>query len=308
MNFLKRTGPVAIAMAVLCVALWVLVERLQGIALPALRAAFLAQPALHIDIALALTAVSFTALASYDVFAARIVAPGRVSVGRAALAGAAANAVSNTLGFPAVTASAVRYRLYRAVGLGWADITRIISLTAGAIALGFATMLAAALVLSPVFDSTATAMHKCIAGVALTAVLALLLLWLARRRRRIAAFGFQLVLPRARLVALQMGIGGIEMAAAVGALYILLPAGIAPSFAIFSVAVIVAVVLGIVSHAPGGIGVFEATILALLGGHARTETLAALLLYRLLYNIVPFLIAVVSFALFEGYTRKRTSV
>ena len=74
---------------------------------------------------------------------------------------------------------------------------------------------------------------------------------------------FDLRLPSGKLALAQMGLGAIEMAAAIGALYVLMPAGAFPSFPAFSTLYIGAVLLGIASHAPGGIGVFEATMLAL---------------------------------------------
>ncbi len=51
-------------------------------------------------------------------------------------------------------------------------------------------------------------------------------------------------------------------------------------------------ILGVVSHAPGGIGVFEASMTAILAGRGRPDLLAALLLFRLLYNLLPFALAV----------------
>jgi phosphatidylglycerol lysyltransferase len=75
-------------------------------------------------------------------------------------------------------------------------------------------------------------------------------------------------------------------------LYVLLPADLAPPFDVFAVGCIAAVILGVVSHAPGGIGVFEASMTAILAGRGRPDLLAALLLFRLLYNLLPFALAV----------------
>jgi phosphatidylglycerol lysyltransferase len=84
----------------------------------------------------------------------------------------------------------------------------------------------------------------------------------------------------------------VESAAAVGALYVLLPADLAPPFVVFAVGCIGAVALGLLAHAPGGVGVFEAAVTALLSGAGRADLLAALLLYRALYNLLPFMLAV----------------
>ena len=63
------------------------------------------------------TGLSFAALASYDVFALRSVAPGRVPARLAALTSATSAAVSNLLGFSYLTATALRYRAYASYGL-----------------------------------------------------------------------------------------------------------------------------------------------------------------------------------------------
>jgi uncharacterized membrane protein YbhN (UPF0104 family) len=56
------------------------------------------------------------------------------------------------------------------------------------------------------------------------------------------------------------------------------------------------VVLGIVSHAPGGLGIFEVAMLAGSPAQGRAGILAALLLYRIIYNLCPFLLAVAALA------------
>ena len=78
-------------------------------------------------------------------------------------------------------------------------------------------------------------------------------------------------------------VGGIDIAAASGTLYVLLPSDVAPGFAIFVIVFVVAMLAGSASHVPGGLGVFEATILIGLGVGARPDAIAALGLYRLIY-------------------------
>jgi uncharacterized membrane protein YbhN (UPF0104 family) len=89
----------------------------------------------------------------------------------------------------------------------------------------------------------------------------------------------------------QMGMGAIEMASAIGALFVLMPGYAGISFPAFSTLYIGAVLLGIASHAPGGIGVFEAAMLAVVDRQNSSGMVAALLAYRLIYNVAPFLLA-----------------
>jgi len=309
----RKAARAAVALAVAAIlagAVWILYRQFQAISPQSVYSAIAQQSLSRIAASLLLTGVSFAALAAYDVFASQVAAPGRVGMGRAILAGAAANAISNTLGFHAVTASAVRYRLYRQIGLGVDDTARIISLSGAAIGLGFVTMFAAALVIGPVARAAfgPADIRSLVLGILLVASLGLLIAWLSRSRRTIAIARFRITLPPARLAAIQMAIGAVETAASIGALYVLLPGDIAPSFASFSLAMIVALVLGVASHTPGGLGVFEVTIVSILGGSERADLLAALLLYRLVYYFVPFAISVVALGLFEIANRRKLPV
>ena len=289
----RRIASRFVSAAILFAAAWLLLRAFRGISLGELVAAFRAQPAGALLLAGLLTAGSFAALASYDLFAARLVAPGRIGARRALLAGATANAFSNTLGLPAVTATAVRLRVYGAAGIGVGDVARITALSAGTLVLGFASMLGVMLVLEA-SDGAKTAPA---AGAAIIACLGALAFWLSRRARRFSLGGWQIEMPPARLALLQMVVGGGEMAAAIGALAVLLPADVLPPFPVFAVAYIGAVTLGLGSQAPGGLGVFEAAMIAILGRVARGDVLAALLAYRLIYNIVPFMLAALALAL-----------
>lgn len=232
-----------------------------------------------------LTAASFTALGLYDCLAIRVVAPERISPLRAWFAGAAANAMSNTLGFHAVTAAAVRYRIYARSGLSLAEVAYVTSLSWSSLALGFATMLCVSAALAPGMDIPAR-----IGGTAMLCLLVASLRFLGTGRA-ISIWGRHLRLPSRNIAAAQMVLGCVEMAAAVGGLYILLPEGAASSFPAFSLIYIGAVLLGIASHVPGGLGVFEATMLSLSPAGGRAAILAALLLYRCIYNFLPFLLA-----------------
>jgi uncharacterized membrane protein YbhN (UPF0104 family) len=286
---------VAIALAVSSAILWSLHRQFGNTTVAAVRNAVLGQSPTHLVITALLTVVSFACLASYDFFAVRAVAPGRVPSGIALAAGSISTSISNTLGFHALTATLARLRIYRGCGLTVAEIIRIMSLSWLALGLGFLTMLGTSELLRAALDHEVGI--ALFIGIAIAASLALFISWLARGQRRIAFLGFKQLLPTAGLAAIQMGIGAIESAAAIGALYVLLPPDLAPSFSVFSIWCISAVALGVVSHAPGGIGVFEASVTALLAGKGRADLLAALLMYRLIYNLAPFLISVTCLAL-----------
>ena len=61
-----------------------------------------------------------------------------------------------------------------------------------------------------------------------------------------------------------------------------------------------AVLVGLVSHVSGGLGVFEVIVLATFPSHARTDALAAMLCYRVTYSLVPFALAGIGWLVFES--------
>lgn len=240
--------------------------------------------------------ISFACLGLYDVYAARVVAPGSVPVRRALFAGIASNAISNTLGFHVLTAGAVRYRLYSPIGMSAGDVARITTLAGAAIWISFAVVAG----LSLLFGA-GPGVAKHYEGAIALAALGTLLYWLYKKKRRLRLGRWSLPLPDGGIGTWQMITGIVEMTAAIGGLYVLLPADSIPGFFDFSLLYMTAIALGIVSGAPGGAGVFEATLLAFFPAAATPLILAALLLYRLIYNILPFFLAAAMFLISERH-------
>lgn len=106
------------------------------------------------------------------------------------------------------------------------------------------------------------------------------------------------------MVLLQILIGIFDLGSAALAMYVLMPVS---DVGVFQVAVvfIVATLLGFASHTPAGIGVFDATILIGLGGEDKEPLIAALLMFRLLYHFLPFVIALGLFGAVEGWRSVR---
>jgi uncharacterized membrane protein YbhN (UPF0104 family) len=286
-----------LVLAVLLLAAWVMRGQFADASFAALRQAWRAQSAVHIADAMALTALSFCCLGLYDRAAARVVAP-NVNGAWAWMAGILANAVSNTLGFHAVTGTLVRARLYGRYGLGTSDVVRIVSLSWLALGMGYMAMLAGAELL----DGLTTPGHgsPLAIGLALACGLGGLIAWLAHAPPELSLGRFHLPLPPPRLALQQLAIGAVESVAAIGALYVLLPPDLTPPFSLFAVGYVSAVALGGLTHVPGGVGVFEISMTALLAGKGRADLLAALLLYRAIYNLLPFCLSLPLLAALGG--------
>ena len=305
----KLTSPAAtllIAASFLTISFWVLAEQLRTTTPGAIWQAAVAQPWNHIALSLAFTGVSFACQALYDFFAVRVVAPGTMNPARPLFAGFAANAIANTLGFHVITASAVRYRIYSRAGLAIGDVLRVISLSSLAIGLSYVAVLAVAFLLAPVAGHPAhiSTPQSFAIGLVLAATLIGLVTWLSGAHRSASIARFKIEFPGAWIAAIQLVIGVVEMGAAIGALYVLIP--MAPPFVPFTIAVVIAVAVGVVSHTPGAVGVFEATTILLLGGESGPALFAALLVYRVIYNIVPFAVAAAAMGLYEVATASIT--
>ena len=117
------------------------------------------------------------------------------------------------------------------------------------------------------------------------------MIFVSLERRAVTIQGWRLELPGFRLSLGQSLIGAIEVCAAAAVLFTLLPSGHGIPFELFLAVYVVAVMLGIASHAPGGLGVFEATILIALSGLPKEQVLGALLLFRICYYFLPFVLA-----------------
>jgi len=290
-------------MAALAVSAGALAYLLKDVSLRELALAVARQPGRQVLVALALTAVSFAGLACHDLVGAHVAAPGRVRPRTALLAGAAGSAVANTLGFHAVSGTAVRARIYLAAGIGAAEIAGIASLSWLSLGAGNAAMFALAEITAAAM--TAHPLRHLAIGSGLLVILLALLAWFGRAPRDLVVFSHSFPMPTAPIALAQVAIGAFESASAIGALYVLLPPDLAPPFSLFAAGCIAAVLLGVAAHTPGGIGVFEAGMTTLLGGRGRADLVAALLLYRLLYNLLPFALALLALAVHAGGTGRR---
>jgi hypothetical protein len=116
-------------------------------------------------------------------------------------------------------------------------------------------------------------------------------------------------LPSGPLVLVQIVVGLLDLTAAALAMYVLIPSGLDIGLFRLLAVFIAATLLGFASHAPAGLGVFDATILIGLGGEDREQLLAVLLMFRFLYHLLPLSIALMLFGGVEAWRnlRKKTA-
>lgn len=257
--------------------------------------------------ALGFTGLSFAGISLYDALAVRAVAPGKVPFRVAALAGAAGYAISGLLGASYLTGTALRYRVYSSFGLDLARVAGVVAVAWSGMWSGLALVFGGLLVFHPRGLSAVLPISPVIetgVGILILAALAGYLVWLATGARRLKAGGFQVSLPSARIGTLLTGASVLDLIGAAMTLYVLMPGDVAQNLPFFVTIFFGAVGLGIVSHSPGGLGVFEAAIIAGLGAAGRSDVLAALLLYRVIYTILPFVVAAAGLGAIMGIARR----
>ena len=267
------------------------------------RAAFHLISPSRIMLALAFTAVSYLALTFYDHFALRII--GRILPWRtAAIASFTSYTLSHNLGLSPITGGSARYRIYSKAGLGGGDVARVIALAGSTFWMGVLTIAGVAMALRGAPMAIAgVALSKVavwlIGATMLAAVLGMLLLC-ASGSRRLSWFGWTVPLPGAGLALTQIAVAAVDLAAASIALYLLIPGADPALLPTFVLGYALAIIATLVTHVPGGLGIFEAVVIATVPAE-KSSLFAALVAYRVIYYLVPLTLGIILLALHEGW-------
>lgn len=275
---------------------------LRDVHLPQLRQAIATVPAWQIAAALGLTFASYVALTFYDRLALQVIGrpqPWRIS----ALASFTGQAVGYSLGLPLLTAGSARFRVYGQVGLSIGEVAQVGLLGTAAFWSGVAGIAGGAMLMGVPLPAIGGWALTGVVSRALGAALLLLavapLLMQAVGRRQVGVGHLTLPLPGGWRMAGFAVAAAADLATASGALFVLLPVQPAGSYPGFFLVYVLAIVVALITHVPGGIGVFEAVILAAQPG-SRAAVFAALLLYRLIYYLLPLLAAAAAIAVGEA--------
>lgn len=122
-------------------------------------------------------------------------------------------------------------------------------------------------------------------------------------RREWRVRGHDLVLPSVRLALMQLLVSSANWLT-MGVILTVLLQQAAPYGTVLAV-LLVAAVAGVITHVPAGLGVLEGVFVALLGpslGHG--QVLAALIVYRALYYLLPLMIATIAYFVLEARSRR----
>jgi len=239
-------------------------------------------------------AAGYLTLTCYDLFALRTIGRSEVPYRVAALAGFTSYAVGHNVGASVFSGGAVRYRIYSSWGLSVIEVTKICFIAGLTFWLGNATVLGLGILDAPQAARALDQMPLWCNRVLALVILGLLgayVAWVWVKPRVIGRESWQVTLPGGPLTLIQIAIGIVDLSCCAAAMYMLVPDEPNLGFVTVAVIFVAATLLGFASHAPGGLGVFDAAMMVALWQFDKEDLLAGLLLFRLLYYIIPFVLS-----------------
>jgi phosphatidylglycerol lysyltransferase len=302
---LRRVIPVAIGLALFLVALELLRVELRTVTWHELTADVLRTPPSQLGLALLLTALNYAALTGYDFLAFAYIGK-TLPRGRIAAASFLAYAISNNVGFAMLSGASVRYRFYSRWGITAEDLSRIVVSYSVTFWLGLLGLAGLSLVVSPLPAARELPAHQLLTAIGwlLISVPPVYLLTTLVRRRPLRLWKFELPVPSPAIAAGQWLLSAVEWALAGAVLYVLLPPG-SPPFLPFIGTFLVAILAGMASHVPGGLGVFDGLMVLLLAPWLSSgQVLPSLAVYRAVYYFLPLVIAVTGLVVDEARARR----
>lgn len=296
-----------VGLLLFCVAMWVLRRELHQYHFGQIVALAKQIPPEHFLLAIGLTVLSYFTLTGYDSLALYYIRH-PLPYHKISLASFVGYAFSNNVGQGAISGGTVRLHLYTSWGLSAVNIAKIMVFNMATLWLGLFLVAGAALLAAPI--QLPPTMHiptgsSWLLGLLLTSVVLGYLVVNITRRRALAIGGWRLPIPGIRLAVMQLIIATADWCLAAAVLYVLLPPATGLTYPEFLRFFLIGQLVGIVSQVPGGLGVFETTIIVLLAPYIEaTHVLASLLVFRVIYYILPLASAMALFGTYEAVRRR----
>ncbi len=300
----KRVQDVAwpvIGLCAVAASSWLLFRELHGLSFASLRQAFASISLGRWLAAIGSTSLAYAALAWYDQIALRHLGR-RLSWRFVGLASFTTYAIAHNIGASVLSGAVIRYRAYSTKGLSVGEIGGLVAFCSFTFALGVTTVGGLLLLLRPELVERIPGAPLWLgqaAGLVLIAAPALYVIGALLHFRPFKLGGFELVYPRPPVAARQLLAGPLELVGAAGIIFFALPAAANPGFLAVLGVFVASFSIALVSHAPGGLGVLEIAFLEGMPDAPQANVVAALLVFRLLYLIVPFIFALGVVLVFE---------
>ena len=289
-------GPLA-ALVVFAAVVMILHHQLARLHIRSVLAHLHGIPRRQVLAALGFTAASYWLLSNYEVLALAYLRR-LVPYPRIVFTSFIAYSFGHTLGFSAFTGAAIRFRLYATAGLNAIDVATVSAFCSLSLGIGLATISGISLLFAPEHAARVLHLHHHwprLVGTLLLVAVCAYALWASLARGRLEVRGWALRAPGPVIGLTQIALSVLDLSLSSAVLWWLLPQTAHVPFITFVGVYAVAVIAGIVSHVPGGVGVFEAVMLFALPGVPADALLGSLLAYRAVYYLVPLVFGTLLF-------------
>jgi uncharacterized membrane protein YbhN (UPF0104 family) len=281
-------------MAAVVFSIWLLYHELRDLSLHELQGSLAAIPVRNWIFAAAATLLAYGALAAYD-HLALLHLQRRVGWLYITIASFTTYALSHNIGASIFSGTVVRYRAYSAKGLSPAEVGVLVAFCSFTFALGTVLLAAIVLIVEPElserFVDVLPLEASSATGVALLCLVVLYISGSALSLRPLSIANFKIHYPRLEIALRQLFIAPLELIGAAAIIYFALPEAGNPGFLVVLGIFLVSFSAALLSHAPGGLGVLELVFITGLSEMDKADVLAALVVFRLFYLIIPFVMA-----------------
>ena len=217
-------------------------------------------------------------------------------------------ALAHNIGASVLSGGMVRLRAYTAKGLSAGEVGILVAMCSFTFAYGTLVLLGIVLgfepeiieplgELMPLLDLDTDFVRFLGFAILGFCVLYIVGSWLHFKPLKIGSL--EIVYPRMPVVARQVVAAPLELIGAAGIIYFALPEVGHPGFFMVLGAFLLSFSAGLLSQVPGGVGVMEAVFIAIMPDVPATSVVAALLVWRLLYLLLPLALSVPTVLLFE---------
>jgi phosphatidylglycerol lysyltransferase len=303
---IKRLVSYLLPAIIFALALWTLDNQIHNLELRYVLKSITRVPLSHLGITIFLTFLSYSALTGYDYLAARHINQS-LPYKQVARTSFISTSISYTAGFNFLTGGSLRYRLYSGYGLSLAQIWEIVVFCISTFWVGFCFIAGLLFTFYPLKLSEYT--PEIPVPLNIVGILLLLLLvayfYLSFRKRDFEVRGHKIRIPEPKIAFMQLALSSGDYLLPGSIIYLLLPQN--PQLTLLHVLVFFALaqLVGLLSTVPGGLGVFETLMLFMLKPYFGTvDIIRALVIFRLIYYIVPFLLGFLILIYHEFEARK----
>lgn len=301
-KYLRYLGTCLIA-AVFLLAVYLLYHKLKAYSIQQIRESIEQISYGRIALSMLLMVINYIILVGYDWLALKAIHK-ELPLPRVGLVSFVGQAVSYNFG-ALLGGTSVRYRFYTAWGFSLSEIVKLVLMLAVTFWVGALGLCGLVFIIAPpvIPDELLTKMPITdirFLGVGLLLIACSYLVLCFAIRKPVHVFGKEFVFPPPRIAVAQAIVAGVDLIVAAACMYVLLPGDLNITFIDFLPGYLMAQVAVVLTHIPGGVGVFELVILHMTQTPKEEVVFAAVLLFRLIYFILPLLAAAVLLAVYEA--------